>query len=234
MKSLLSASVILLGAISSRAGISLTLGNQTGNGTTNFTPTFVVSSTDLINGKLPVSSAGTFTLDGAGGLPVLTNGVYGPIPPASSATHASFATVGGTAGAGTFVVYNLGANALGYSLSQISVYGGWSDSTRDEQRFTVSYATVGSAAFTNLYTVVYNPSNSSGQSATSVTLTENTLPYLVTGVDRVRFDFSPLAENGYVGVAEIDIIGVPTVVPEPGTVALGGLGIVALLARRRR
>ena len=55
----------------------------------------------------------------------------------------------------------------------------------------------------------------------------------LTGVDAIRFDFLPGQENGYAGYGEFDVVGTPTVVPEPGAGSLLGLGFAALAARRR-
>ena len=47
-----------------------TVDTQTGTGADGWTPTYVASTTDLINGVSPSASAGDFTLESSGGLPV--------------------------------------------------------------------------------------------------------------------------------------------------------------------
>jgi hypothetical protein len=68
-----------------------------------------------------------------------------------------------------------------------------------------------------------------------VTVTEDALAALASGVGMIRFDFTgpPAPENGYVGYAELDVIGTPTV-PEPATAGLLCAAALGLLARRRR
>jgi hypothetical protein len=208
----------------------------------SFTPSYAVSSTDLINGLLPTDSAGDFTVEIAGGLPVLTDGAYGTITQPGGApdrTHGAFATVGGGGGTGTFVTYTLDidANPLGFDITSINAYSGWNDSGRDQQLFAVSYSTVADpATFLDLAQGNFNPTvPADTQSATRVTVADDALAALASGVGMVRFDFTgpPAPENGYVGYAELDVIGTPTV-PEPATAGLLCAGALALLARRRR
>src|SRR5688572_11066563 len=203
----------------------------------SWTPSYVVSTTDLINGTSPAASTGNFALEVGGGLPVLTDGAFGTITrrpvTGTSEPHPAFATAGNANGAGSVATYNLNlvASPLGYNLSQIDVYGGWNDAGRDQQRYDVLYSTVANpTTFIPLTSVDYQPANPTNvQSATLVRITDNALPNLATGVAALLFDFSPPVENGHTGYAEIDIIGTP--VPEPTTAALLGLCCLGLLAR---
>jgi hypothetical protein len=209
-------------------------------GAPSFTPSYVVSSTDLINGLTPTASAGTFDLEIGGGLKVLTDGAYGTITEPGGApdrTHGAFATVGGGSASGQFVTYtlNTAASPLGFDLKTIDLYSGWNDSGRDQQLFAVSYSTVANpTTFLPIATGNFNPTvPANTQSATRSTVTD-TLGNLATGVGMVRFSFTgpPAPENGYVGYAELDVIGSPTV-PEPASAALcAAAGL--LLARRPR
>ncbi len=210
--------------------------NQTGDGVNTFTPTYTISPSSLIAGMAASASGGTFTLETSGGLGVLTDGSFGDIFTGGNGPHPAFATAGGGGGSGTFVTYSLdtGTSPGGYDLSQIDVYGGWNDSGRDEQEYTVAYSLIGDpTTFIDLKAVDFNPSiDSNVQSAIDVTFTDDTLPFLATGVAALRFTFDPSPENGYTGYAEISVIGSPSaVVPEPATLSI--LGIVPLLLIRR-
>jgi hypothetical protein len=186
----------------------------------------------LINGKAPTASSGTFNLEQAGGSAVVTDGSFGQIrtgdQPADG--HTIFATVGNTGG--TSLSYNLGANATGYAISNITVLGGWNDNGRDQLSFTIFYSLVGSSTFTALPTANFNPAIvGSTQSANRAVITDGSVPFFLTGVDDIRIDFNT-TENGYAGLAELDVYG--SAVPEPGVSLLGALGSLTLLMRRRR
>ena len=232
--------MLLALALPVRGAVTIATDFQTGPGGagSTFTPTYIVSNTDLINGTLPSASAGDFTVELSGGLPVLTNGVYGTITEPGGApdrTHGAFAVAGGGSGTGTTLTYSLntGASPAGYKLSNIVVYGGWNDNGRDQQAYTVQYSTVASpASFINLATVNFNPAVAANvQTANRVTIAEDTLPFLATGVAAVRFNFDPASENGYTGYAEIDVNG--QAVPEPTSIGATLIATAALIARRR-
>jgi hypothetical protein len=210
-----------------------------GGAGSNFTPSYVVSNSDLINGVAPLTSSGDFTVELSGGLPVLNNGAYGTITEPGGApdrTHGAFGVAGGGTGTGTTVTYalNTAASPLGYKISSIVSYGGWNDNGRDQQAYTVQYSTVASpGTFIDLATVDLNPSVGANlQTANRATITENALPQLATGVAAVRFNFSGATENGYSGYAELDVFGTP--VPEPMGVGAVLAGLVGLGSRRHR
>jgi PEP-CTERM motif len=226
------------------AVVVTTTDNQVGPGGvgSTFTPSYVVSSTDLINGLAPSASGGDFAAtEITGGTPVLTDGVYGTITEPGGApdrTHLIFGIAGGGGGSGTFVTYTLdtSVNTLGYDITSIAVFSGWNDNGRDQQLYRAAYSVIGSPLFNDLPLVDFNPVIGANlQSATRTILSENALPFLATGVDQVRFTFdTPAPENGYVGYAEIDVIGAPAV-PEPGAAALllTGLGLLGSRLTRR-
>lgn len=228
---------VLIFAPSTFAAPVIATDNQVGTGGgSTFTPTYVVSTTDLINGASPASSSGAagFALETAGGIGVLTDGTYGSINDGVTGAHPAFATGGNTGG--TFVTYSLGANPTGYNISSIVVYGGWNDNGRDEQKYTVSYSTVAAPnTFIPITPVDFNPNIAGSiQSATKVTISDDTLPFLATGAANIKFDFSAAVENGYTGYAELDVNGSPTAAPEPATLGLFAVGATGLLMRRRR
>jgi hypothetical protein len=203
--------------------------------TPSFTPTYTVSSTDLINGRTPSASNGDFALELAGGLPVLTNGTFGTITEPGGAvdrTHGAFATAGNTAGTTVTYTLNTAASPLGSNLNSIAVYGGWNDSGRDQQNYQVLYSTVQNPTnFINLTTVNFNPTVPDNTQSASRTIITDTTGLLAIGVGALQFNFlNP--ENGYTGYAEIDVLGAPT--PEPTGCTLLCVGAAALMARRRR
>jgi len=212
-----------------RAVPVITTDSQTNN--TNSLPhTYVVSTTDLLNGLTPTASAGTFTQEGAGGTPVLTNGAF-PSPitrdDGGAFQFGAFATGGNTGG--TSVTYTLASPS---NLTGINVYGGWQDGGRDQQAYSILYSTAAApATFIPLTTVDFNPADPAGHpQVTRVSITDN-LGLLAANVAALRFDFNA-TENGYSGYAEIDALG--SAVPEPATLGLLAVGITATLVRRRR
>src|SRR4051812_31981627 len=203
--------------------------SQTGPGP--FTPFYAVSGTDLINGLTPSAQSGNFAEEGAGGVAVLTNGTFGTISGGNPGTNTLFAT----AGTGEQLTYslNLAASPQGYLINSIATYGGWNDSGRDQQLYTVAFSKVASpTTFVDYASVNFNPTAGGDPSATRVQLFDPPGIAAIT-VAAVRFTFDQPAapENGYTGYTEIDVIG--QAVPEPTALGLIALGAAGLLARRR-
>jgi hypothetical protein len=184
---------------------------QTGYGSvsTNFAPTWTVPPGSLIAGQSPSSvGSGNFSMNGTGGVEVLTDGTAGSFNywpgTGSSLTEATCGT-----NAGQSVTYTLTASPSGYILSNIVVYGGWGDSGRDQQAYTVYYSTTSDpGSFTPLIAVNYSPPDANAvQAATRITLSPAT-GALASNVAAVMFDFTtPPGENGYEGYSEIDLYG---------------------------
>jgi hypothetical protein len=200
-----------------------------------YNPTFPSggpSSTDILQGKLPIDSAGNFQLETSAGLPALTNGTvatfYGN--QMADSNHTAYATAGNGGGSGQYVVYALGGP---YNLSSIVIYGGWNDAGRDAQHYDLLTSTNGTT-FTPLTSIDINP-GVQGTDTTPVSnrvaFSENALPNLATGVTHLRVNFLAV-ENGYTGYSEIDVIG--TLVPEPSAATLLCAGILGLIALQRR
>ncbi len=188
-------------------GVIISPANQT-DISGGFVPTWLLSSGSLIAGKSPSSvGTGSFTQEGAGGASVLTDGSLGT----SGGSLTGFATCGSGAG-GRSATYTLSGSTNGYNLTNITVYAGWGDSGRDQQAYTVSYATASApATFIPLASVNFNPSIPGGTpSADRVTLTSATAGPLAANVVSVKFDYTnPAGENGYSGYDEIQVFGVP-------------------------
>jgi hypothetical protein len=140
-------------------------------------------------------------------------------------TSTNYVTCGNGTGpdgssAGSTIIYTLPAAANGYTLTNITVYGGWDDNGRDQQAYSVYYSTVMEPAnFIALAVVNYTPSIANElPSATVVTLTSSS-GVLATNVAELEFDFaSPASENGYCGYAAITVFGKATL-PGPATVS---------------
>jgi hypothetical protein len=202
----------------------------------NFTPTYDVSDQDLINGLAPAVSAGDFSVELSGGIPVLTNGTYGTITEPGGApdrTHPALGVAGGGSGTGTVLVYNLAPSQFGYNIASVWVYGGWNDNGRDAQNYTFSYSVVGDPSFVLVATVNFNPTVGPDlQTANRSIILDNDRPFLGVNVDAVRFEFPTGAENGYTGYAELDVVGIPAI-PEPSSILLLGMGLAGVFRRCR-
>jgi hypothetical protein len=217
------------GAIASGAP-SIATSGETGTGP--FTPSYSPSGTDLINGTSPSAQSGNFSEEAAGGVAVLTDGTFGTISGGNPGNNTLFAT----AGTGEQVTYslNLAASPLGYLITGINTYGGWNDSGRDQQLYTVAFSTVANpGVFVDYTSVNFNPAAAGDPSATRVQITDTT-GVLANNVAAIRltFDQPGAPENGYTGYTEVDVFG--RAVPEPTALGLIGLGAAGLLARRRR
>ena len=199
------------------------LAAQTGTGSGTFTPTWTITTNNsLIAGQSPGTATGNFSEEVPGrSVNSLTAGSLGLTQiagPYGYTTSPNYVTAGNGTGpdssnAGSTLVYTLTGSPTGYSLTNLTVYGGWSDAGRDQQAYTVYYSkTNAPATFVLLGGVNYNPVNPAGaQSATRATLTPAT-GFLATNVAAVKFDFtSPASENGFCGYAAISLGGVPTV-----------------------
>ena len=194
-------------------GVVVSTANQTGSGTGLFSPTWTLATGSLIAGSSPSSTGtGTFNMEGSGGLPILTDGIYGSISNSLAGNHPSFATCGPNAG--TSVTYTLPASATnGYDLTNIVVYGGWNDNGRDQQGYTVYYSTRQNPAnFIALTTVNFSPViSNSVQSATRVTIAPAATAPIAKNVGMIEFNFSTISvANGYSGYAELQVFGQPS------------------------
>ncbi len=130
-----------------------------------------------------------------------------------------------------------GANGLGYNITEVQSIAAWQGASFQNQRYEILVSTVGSAAFTLLATVNFQPASGTSGSvqggATKINVTDS-LGVLATGIDAIRFNIldSSGATAGGTVFREIDVFGISTV-PEPSSALLGGLGLLAILRRRR-
>jgi len=205
------------------------LANQTGTGSGSFTPTWTVTTNgSLIANQAPGSASGNFSLEVPGrSVNSLTAGGGGGITKVAATTgyttSTNYVTCGNGSGAGALIAYPLAGSVSGYDLTNITVYGGWADSGRDQQAYTVYYSTVAApATFILLGTVNYLPVDpASAQSATRATLTP-AAGVLATRVAAVEFNFTNVsAENGYCGYQQIALFGTPSAQPVKWAAANG-------------
>lgn len=202
---------------------------------------FSASGSDLVEGMTATvtytGGSGSTTNEASAGESAWTDGsistVYAVGGPDGNATdHAAYGTVDATVGGvdiDTLATFDLGGL---YNLSRIDVFMGWNDSGRDDSSFNVLVSDDG-ASFSQIASYL-KPADNTGDITTPVTnlhrVVDDGSADIAGGVRYVRLHFTD-ADNGFAGMAEVDVTG--TVVPEPGSLALFGLGGL-LVARRRR
>jgi hypothetical protein len=189
-------------------------------------------SSSLIYNTAPSSSGegdftgGSFSPGGptSGSLPsILTDGIFGTIDFYQTGAHAAFTCMGygsidasGNIRGGQYVTYTLPASANGYDITNIMTAGGWNDGGRDQQAYTVNYATAANPTyFTPLVMVNYTPTNPAGYSVTRATITPAS-GVLASNVVALEFDMTtPFGENGFEGYSQIAVYGSPSANPPP-------------------
>jgi hypothetical protein len=192
-----------------------------------FTPTYAAPAGDILLGATPTSSTGNFAEEGSGGIPVLTNGVFGPIT-GINGTNPSFATAG--LDGGTQLIYTLAGPV---TLGSVVTLGGWNDGGRDVQSYTVLYK-VGSGSFTQLAVVDYDPTAAGAASGGDAVATQVILSgFNIADVTALEFNFAG-DRNGHQGYAEL----AATLAPEPSSIVafcgLGAMGLFMAVRRRRK
>lgn len=204
---------------------------------TTGSPILTPSSTDLVSGmtatvtyNLLAGPPGSTTQESSSGEVAWTDGsiatVYGT-------GHAGYGSVDGRVGGAalqTYVTFDLGAF---YNISQVDVFLGWNDSGRDDSSFNL-LASTDNVAFTTIASYTKGPDNT-GAITTPVTnlhsITDDGGAAISSGVRYIQFEFTD-ADNGWAGLAEVDIIG--TAVPEPSSLVLLGISSLAAAGFRRR
>lgn len=200
-----------------------------------------VSNTDLLHG---ITGTGGDWNTGFGGVDPSglndgTNGGDFEAVGINALTGASFAK-DGTVSFREFVL-GIGANGLGFDITSIQSIAAWQGAGLQNQKYDIFVSTVGSASFTLLTTVDYQPvawvstdAADANGGATKVNVTDNSGP-LATGIDAIRFNILDTVAASGAGVVmrEIDVFGAAAV-PEPTSAVLLGLSGLALLRRRRQ
>ena len=183
------------------------------------------SAIDLLNGLTATQAVG-WNLSNGSEVKDLNDGIHGAFP--------GNLADGLWSDEGAFVEYNLGANALGYDITDIQSIASWANVGFGNQVWTVEVKAVG-GAYALLATVDYTPiDNSVG--ATMVNLTGLD----ATGIESIKFtagatgigDVNSIG-NDFV-FREMDVFGTATI-PESSTSALLGglLALGAVMTRRR-
>lgn len=218
----------------------------TGNGTATTTDEIAyaadVSTTDLLHGIVGTGGSWTVSSPTAASPNGLNDGIHGGDFNSGANTSAGI-TIGltgaawatdGTTSIRTFVLGG-GPSGTGFNVTRIQSIAAWSGAGFANQKYEVHVRQVGSATFSLLTAVDYQPftniGNTSGGSS-KVNVTENA-GFLASGIDAIRFSIldTNSVNSGGVVMREIDVFG--SAVPEPSAAVLLGLGGLALLRRRR-
>jgi autotransporter-associated beta strand protein len=196
-----------------QSDLTVTTANQ--QGSLPFTPSWTPAAGSLIAGFPPTAAGGNFNVEGSGAsvnsLTVVGSLTISQVQGGGGQTCSSnYVTCGNGGGAGSNIIYTLPASWTGYNLTNITVYGGWKDGGRDQQAYTVWYASAANPnTFIPLTSVNYLPSNPGGQAcSTCVTLADAAGGVLVSNAVALMFDLTtPPSENGYCGYAAITVQG---------------------------
>jgi hypothetical protein len=169
-----------------------------------FNPTWPLASNNIIAGLEPSGSFGVFNEAGCGGLSVLTDGSFAGISPPDN-TSQCFASCGdGTTSnqQGSSIIFTLPPTAgnVGWTITNLTSYGGWGDQGREEQSYQVSYSSpLSPSNFTLLPWAAFTPTNPPADSdwggvptATKMSLIP-TNGVLAQNVAAVQFNFYSLA-----------------------------------------
>lgn len=193
------------------------------------------SNTDLLQtvGSITSSMGATFdgTISGQIVAGSLTTGTIAAGVAEEDTTNPNDANAIFAAGSGEWIEFALdtSSNSLGYDIASIATFSYWSQFDRTVQAYTVQVRSVG-GSFLDLITIPL--ANARQDDVVQVEIIDGSSPVLASGIDAIRFNFAN-GESDWVAYREIDVEGTATV-PEPGTLALFGLGALCIGYRRRR
>lgn len=233
--------IALLASLSSgsvNAALTVTISGPTAGA--NY---YSASSTDLLNSGQSTfgSVTATTALTGLSSLDGLHDGLEAATYSDSTFNRvACFAGASGTGVAETFTFsLNLdaasGGSAAGYDITDIRSIAGWDTRDNSFQNLTIYYTTTTNSNFVQLGTANMKTGYQYGGAwSTQIELTDNSGGNIATGVTALKFVYGAGSINTI--IQEIDVMGTPTVVPEPSTWAMivGGLGMLAFSQRMRR
>ena len=220
-------------ALEANAQIIITNAFFADTDTASVTP--LVSNSDLGQAAgTNVSAVSTDALGAAGRIDGLFNGAVGDGSQDTNEVDYVRANNGST----ITVDFDTTVNTDGYDITEILTVSNWND--RADLGYSIDLTYVdGSTAqlLPATFVIDQNPQNSTQHYAVS-SLTETGGGFLTdggaveaTGVESILFTLNNLRNPSVLG--EFDIIGVPTTVPEPSSMALLA-GISGLLITRRR
>src|SRR5665213_2485955 len=189
-----------------------------------FNPTWTLAPSNILAGIVPSGSIGIFTDSGCGGLPVLTDGSFAGISPPDNGSIC-FASAGNgttTNGLGYSITYTLPPTTLGggWTVTNITSYGGWSDDGREQQSYQLSYSSP--LAPTNFSGVLPwasftppNPDPSVYGNGLATATKMSMIPangVLAKNVAAIQLNFNSLAagqspKNGWEGYAQFQLFG---------------------------
>ena len=206
------------------------------NGPSNFPGTYAVSGSDLLQTSALSSATYSGTPGFTSSLPKLYDGdKY--TPGGKNSTDGAF--VPEVNGINTFVTFVLDTvtNPDGYDLtSVVNLTGSGSGNIRSGQVYDFAVKYVGGGSFTNLFSVTSALTNNINAGNTEVQIfTVNNAGVLASGVAEIRVTYNLYGGSGTEPMfRELDILGSPTVVPEPSAIALLSCGLFGFLAYTRR
>lgn len=226
--------------------IVLCMGTLVSADTVVVTPTWVASSTSVLNNikhnDLVNTGASTLASATTTGFTPFDGTQYGVGCSSAAALNdgtssASLTTMGN--GLATFdwnassyttvFALNTSVNTKGYNISEIDSYSAWND-PRPHQSYQVYYTTVDNSTWTLLATVLATDASYKNGSL-KLALTGTSGGTIASGVNALQFVFAtPTNAADRTVYQEVDVLGTAVAVPEPSSIALLAASLLGLLA----